>query len=166
MKKTVKITLALKELIYDVQNKTYLTAKSRKTGDNYEQVANMMASDDEENANQVLRSIQNAFGVLKNKLAEYVTEDTKNANDTLDGANNTTVTTEKTLDITLNMPTNFNAAAITAIAAACHAYIVDMSVAEWLIITDKADAKDYADMAENDLQNLREAINKRTRPTY
>ncbi len=63
MRKQVKITLALKELIYDVQNKTYLTARSRKADGNDEMVANMMASDDEENANQVLRSIQNAIGV-------------------------------------------------------------------------------------------------------
>lgn len=166
MRKTIKITLALKELIYDVQNKTYLTARSRKGGDNDEQVANMMASDDEENANQVLRSIQNSIGVLKTKLSEYMAEDTTTDNDALDGANTTTVTTDKTIDITLNMPVNFNAAVVTAITAACHSYIVDMSVAEWFVITDKADAKEYADMATADLQNIREAVNKRCRPVY
>lgn len=166
MRKDITITLALKELIYDVQNKAYLTARSRKNGDNEEQVANMMASDDEENANQVLRSIQNAMGVLKTKLAEYINENTKTANNALDGANNTTVNTDKTINITLNMPVNFNTAMVTAVTAACHAYIVDMAVAEWFIITDKADAKEYADMAVNDLQAIREAINKRSRPVY
>lgn len=166
MRKQVKITLALKELIYDVQNKTYLTARSRKADGNDEMVANMMASDDEENANQVLRSIQNAIGVLKMKLAEYINEDTSTANDTLEGANNTTAETDKTVVITLNMPVNFNAAVVSAVTAACHAYIVDMSVAEWFVITDKPDAAEYANMATADLQNIREAINKRSRPTY
>lgn len=166
MRKDITITLALKELIYDVQNKAYLTARSRKNGDNDEQVANMMASDDEENANQVLRSIQNAMGVLKTKLAEYIKEDTKGANNALEGANNTTVSTDKTVAITLNMPVNFNEAMVTAVTAACHAYVVDMAVAEWFVITDKADAKEYADMAANDLQRIREAINKRNRPVY
>ncbi len=166
MRKKVTITLALKELIYDVQNKAYLTARSRKDGENDEQVANMMASDDEENANQVLRSIQNAIGVLKTKLAEYIVEETTTGNDALEGANNTTVDTDKTVTITLNMPINFNAAVVTAITAACHAYVVDMSLAEWFIITDKADAKEYADMAAADLINIKEAVNKRSRPTY
>lgn len=166
MRKTIKITLALKELIYDVQNKTYLTARSRKSGDNDEQVANMMASDDEENANQVLRSIQNAIGVLKTKLSEYMAEYTTADTNALDGANTTTVDTDKTINITLDMPVNFNTAVVTAITAACHAYIVDMSVAEWFVITDKADAKEYADMAAADLQNIREAVNKRSRPVY
>ncbi len=100
------------------------------------------------------------------KLAEYINEDTSTANDTLEGANNTTVETDKTVVITLNMPVNFNAAVVSAVTAACHAYIVDMSVAEWFVITDKPDAAEYANMATADLQNIREAINKRSRPTY
>lgn len=166
MRKKVTVTLALKELIYDVQNKTYLTARSRKTGDNDETVANMMASDDEENANQVLRSIQNAIAVLKTKLAEYIDETATAANDTLDGANSTTVETDKTVTLTLGMPVNFNSAMVSAVTAACHAYVVDMAVAEWFIITDKPDATEYANMATADLQNIREAVNKRSRPTY
>ncbi len=166
MRKQVKITLAVKELLYDIQNKTYLTGRSRQTGDNPEQVANMMASDDEDNANQVLRSIQNAYGLLTAKLSEYIEADNPTGSNTLDGASNTTLSTDKTLDITLSMPLNFNEAAVPAVTAACHAYIVDSSIAEWFIITDKADAQDYANMAVQDLLNIREAINKRSRPTY
>ncbi len=167
MKKKVTITLALKELIYDVQNKTYLTARSRKTGDNDELVANMMASDDEENANQVLRSIQNAIAVLKTKLSEYIVDTTTTeGTDALDGANSTTVETDEKVSITLSMPVNFNSAVVAAVAEACHAYVVDMSVAEWFVITDKPDATEYANMAAADLQNIREAINKRSRPVY
>ena len=54
-KKTIAITLYMSELIYDVQNKTYLTGRSRTNGTNHEEVANMQANDDDENANQILR---------------------------------------------------------------------------------------------------------------
>ncbi len=60
-KKTITITLYMSELIYDVQNKTYLTGRSRSTGKNHEEVAHMQANDDDENANQIARSIGNAF---------------------------------------------------------------------------------------------------------
>lgn len=34
-KKVIAITLYMSELVYDVQNKTYLTGRSRKTGSNH-----------------------------------------------------------------------------------------------------------------------------------
>ena len=52
--KTISITLDLNEIIYDIQNKTYLTGRSRHGGTNHEQVANMQANGDEESANQIL----------------------------------------------------------------------------------------------------------------
>lgn len=74
-KKTITMTLFVSELVYDIQNKTYLTGRSRQTGTNHEEVANMQANDDDENASQILRSIQNAFGTLKTKLSEWLDED-------------------------------------------------------------------------------------------
>lgn len=82
-KKTITMTLYVSELVYDVQNKTYLTGRSRQTGTNHEEVANMQANDDDENANQILRSIQNAFGTLKTKLSEWLDEDGTTATDEL-----------------------------------------------------------------------------------
>ena len=69
---TIILNLDLAEIVYDVQNKTYLTGKSRKEGANHEFVANMQANDDEENANQVLRSVSAAFSTLKTRLGEYL----------------------------------------------------------------------------------------------
>ena len=46
-KQNVSITLYVSEMLYDIQNKTYLTGRSRQNGQNHEEVANMMASDDE-----------------------------------------------------------------------------------------------------------------------
>ena len=98
-KKAIKITLYMSELIYDVQNKTYLTGRSRQTGTNHEEVANMQANDDDENLNQVLRSIGNAFANIKTKLSEYIKEETTTGT-------NEMLSVDKDLTIGLNMPPN------------------------------------------------------------
>ena len=152
------VTLYMSELIYDVQNKTHLTGRSRGNGQNHEEVANMQANDDEENANQILRSIGNAIALMKTKLSEYLEENVTTSNDILnDGTTNVTVT--------LKMPSNYNKATLDAVSAALHQYIVNMAVGDWFVITDKSDAGDYISMATANLETVREAINKRVRPT-
>lgn len=108
--KTIYLNLDIAEIIYDIQNKTYLTGKSRSDGSNYEQVANMQANDDDENANQVLRSVSMAYSNLKTKLGEYL--------DDLDTtATNELVKTTEPLSLKLTMPSNFNTATIETMAA-------------------------------------------------
>lgn len=219
MKYTLKVTLYISELIYDVQNKASLTGRSRLLpGQNDEQVAHMQASDDEEDANQILRSIQNAFALLKNKLAEYIgdppslisgkpadpsmgevvggttssttdtastsaattasgtstintgsgaTGDIINTNDPLysQRTDNQLLANGGSLVLSLWMPSNFNKYVSDAITANCHQFIVNQALAEWLTITDKEDAKDYFDMAQINIANIREAASKRLRPT-
>lgn len=157
-KKTISITLYMSELIYDVQNKTYLTGRSRNTGDNHEQVANMQANEDEENQNQIVRSIGNAYANLKTKLSEYI-EDSGST------ANNILLSASDNLQINLVMPSNFNPATNDTIGAALHQYIVNSAIGEWFTITNKADAADYLTLAAANLAEIREAINKRVRPT-
>lgn len=155
--KTIAIKLKIKEIIYDVQNKTYLTGKSRREGDNHEQVANMQANDDEENANQVLRSISSAFSTLKMKLGEYLNLDYTTADNKL-------IDDNTSLDLSLMMPSNYNTSTADTVAAAAHQYIVSMAVYDWFIITDKKDAAEYAVLAETCLRIISEAVSKRTRP--
>lgn len=157
-RKSITITLYMSELIYDVQNKTYLTGRSRDNGNNHEEVANMQANDDDENANQVLRSLGNAFGTLKTKLSEYLVEAGTTANDAL-------ISSSTNLTVALTMPSNFNQATNDTITTALHQYMVNMAVADWFIITNKADATDYVNKAVANLQQVRESINKRVRPT-
>ena len=91
-KKTITITLYMSELIYDVYDKTYLTGRSRLDGTNHEKVANMQANDDDENSNQIVRSIGNAFANLKTKLSEYIEETgTTSDNKLLDKKSNLTL---------------------------------------------------------------------------
>ena len=157
-KKVIEITLYMSELIYDVQNKTYLTGRSRQTGTNHEEVANMQANDDDENANQIMRSIGNAFANLKTKLSEYINESDTSTNDKQ-------ISSTGNLTLSLNMPPNYNNASNDTISTALHQYLVNSAIGDWFTITNKNDASDYITLAAANLEQLREAVNKRMRPT-
>ena len=157
-KKTISVTLYTSELIYDVQNKTYLTGRSRQTGNNHEEVAHMQANEDEENENQILRSLGNAFANLKTKLSEYIEESATTATNKL-------LTKNTNLTLALIMPSNFNQATNDTISAALHQYLVNSAIGDWFTITNKNDATDYVTLAAANLEELREAVNKRVRPT-
>lgn len=157
-KKTITITEYMSELLYDIQNKTYLTGRSRQTGANHEEVANMQANDDDENANQIIRSIGNAFANLKTKLSEYLVESGTTSNNAL-------ISGEKNLTLTLQMPGNFNQATNDTISTSVHQYIVNSAIGDWFTITNKNDSSDYVTLAAANLDVIREAINKRVRPT-
>lgn len=154
----ITITLYKSELLYDVENKTYLTGQSRYDGSNHEQVAHMQANEDEENRNQILRSIGNAFGTMKTKLSEYMTSSQEEDS-------NLQIDDEGSFTITLLMPSNYNQATVEALTAALHQYIVNMTIYDWFTITNKQDAADYGTLAAANIEQAREAINKRVRPT-
>lgn len=156
--KTIYLNLDIAEIIYDIQNKTYLTGKSRSDGSNYEQVANMQANDDDENANQVLRSVSMAYSNLKTKLGEYL-EDLDTT------ATNELVKATEPLSLKLSMPSNFNTSTIETMAASAHQYIVSKAVADWFTITHKTDAPEYSALADASLKIITEAVNKRRRPS-
>ena len=152
------ITLYMSEIIYRVQNKTYLTGRSRQNGNNHEEVANMQNNDDEEEKNQILLSIGNAFSTLKTKLAEWL-------NESATTASNVQISENSNLSLSLSMPSNYNKATKDAIATSASDYITNLAIAEWFQITNKTDAKDYYDAAGANLAAIREAANKRVRPT-
>jgi len=152
------ITIDIKELIYDIQNKTYLTGRSRCDGKNYRQVALMQANDDDENYNQIMRSIGNAFARVQNELSEVLDVATYNCDNHLE-------LSDTARAFSLQMPSNFNSAATAAIAAAIHGFIVTSATAEWFMITNKTDTEDYGRQAEESLKLLRESLCKRSRPT-
>ena len=63
------------------------------------------------------------------------------------------------------MPSNYNKATKDSIATMASDYIVNVAIADWFQITNKNDAKDYFDAAGANLASIREAANKRIRPT-
>ena len=154
----IAITIDIQELVYDIQNKTYLTGRSRGDGKNYRQVALMQANDDDENSNQIMRSIRNAIAKVKGELSEVLKA-------TATEADNALHTELSSVTLTLDMPGNFNNAATESIAAAIHRYIVASVTAEWFMITNKPDTEDYASLAEEALETLRESLCKRRKPS-
>lgn len=157
-KKTVTINLSIADIKYDIQDKTYLTGRSRYDGNNEELTANMRANDDEENLNQIMRSVTNAFSNLKTFLAEYIV-------DLGITADNKLLSASTDLSLALSLPSNFNESGRTTIANGCHQYIVNSAISEWFLITNKADAADYVTLAQNSLKVVRNAINRRTPPS-
>jgi hypothetical protein len=162
-KKSVTITLKKDELIDDIHNKTYLTGESRKNGSNHEDVAHMKSNDDEEDMDQILRSIKNAFSNLKTKLSEYLIS---TDSDSKVAANNGSIGDDDgDLTLVLSMPSNYNVSTADTVADAAHQYVVNSVIADWFTITNKTDAEDYGKMAEVNLSIILEAVNKRLRPT-
>ncbi len=163
-KKIISITLYVSELTYGVQNNTYLTGRTHLNGNNFEHVANMQANDDIENANQISRSIGNAFATLKMELNEYLEENDVTANNILPDTSINLNDAPKTLTLSLMMPTNFNNAVKDTISTAAHQYIVNTAISDWFTITNKEEAQDYLKQAAMNLVQIKKAINKRIRP--
>lgn len=160
-KQSITITLYLAMLYYDVKNKTFLTGRSRDNGTNHEEVANMKANDDEEDASQIMQSINTAIGVLKNKMSEYCEDVVAESSDK---ASMVLLSNDATVKFTLVMPSNYNSSVTDAISTAAHNYVVYVATSDWFVITNKADAQDYTTLAAAQLEIIREAINKRVRP--
>lgn len=157
MKQTLNLQLKMSEIIYDIQNKTYLTGRSISNGTPTSHIANMQANDDDENAAQILRSITTAFAVLHNRLAEYLDmEVTLSGNDSLSATDN--------ISLTLSMPSNFNGSVSRTVGEAIHQFIVATAITDWFAITAKGETTDYTPVAEKSLAILEEALCKRSRP--
>lgn len=156
-KKKVTVTIKIKQLLYDIENETYLRGRTIQNKENHKEVASMYASEDEENLEKILRSIKKGFAEVKTELSDYSEEDgTSSDNARYDG------TTDLTLNLT--MPSNFNEAATTGVGEAIHDYLKNTAIGEWYLVTNKADAEEYITLAQKSLVNIQQAVSKRSRP--
>lgn len=161
-KKTVTVTLETKEIKFDVMNKSHLTGEARNAeSKDYRVTANMQASEDDDEAYQILRSICSAFSHLKVELGEYLHEDSS----TSDNRINKAVENGEKLTLSFLLPSNFDNCACDSLGDMLHEYIVDRTLSEWFVITDKEDAQTYAALAANALSRAKQALYKRKRPT-
>lgn len=162
-KKTLTVSLQVKELMYDITNKAYLTGRAREAeaSKNYEAASNMQASEDEEDSTQLRRSIATHFTSLKSLLGEYLNE----TSTTSDNLINNEIDTDGILKLNFKLPSNYNNASADSLGKGIHSYIVDLSLADWFTITNKADAQDYLAHAQVSLENVKRALYKRSRPT-
>lgn len=156
-KKTITITLHISEITYDVQNKTYITGRSRSDGSNYEDVAHLQMSDDDEEKNQLMRSIGNAVSSLRSGLGEYIEVAGLSGDNIL-------ASEDENIIVKLNLPDNYNEAMTDTISSAMHQYIVNTALADWLTMTDKQDAADYLTFAAANIERIKDALYKRSRP--
>ncbi len=122
--KTITITLKKEEILYDVENTTYLIGNSRSTGDNFEQVSNIQNSGEGEDRNFILRSVENAFDEVKRNLSRYIDE-TKVA------ANNELMVETGDFVLSLNVVDMFNEASTDSLKSAAHGYIVSSALMDW-----------------------------------
>lgn len=161
-KKELTVQLQVKELMYDITNKAFLTGRAREAekSKDYEAASNMQASEDEEDSTQLRRSMATHFTSLKSLLGEYLDEDKT----TSDNLINKEIDEDSVLTLQFRLPSNYNNASADSLGKGIHAYIVDMTLADWFTITNKADAKDYIDLASVSLENVKRALYKRSRP--
>ena len=160
-KKTLTVIQEVKELIYDIQNKAYLTGQAREAGGmGYQAASNMQASDDDENSYQIRRSLANAFSSLKSLLGEYLNEDKT----TSDNLVNEEIDNDGQLSLEFLLPSNYNNASADSLGNGIHAYLVDMALGDWFTITNKEDAQTYISHSAVSLETVKRALYKRSRP--
>lgn len=159
----ITITLKVKELIYDVANKTYLTGRSREAegSKNYEASSNMQASDDEENSYQIRRSLSNAFSSVKSALSEYLLDSSTSSDNLISEA----IDEDGELELQFSMPSNFSTSSVSALGNSIHSYLVDIALADWFSITNKEDAETYIAHSALSLESAKRSLYKRKRPT-
>lgn len=160
-KKTLTVTQQVKELIYDIQNKAYLTGQAREAGGmGYQAASNMQASNDDDNSYQIRRSLANAFSSLKSLLGEYLNEDKT----TSDNLVNEEIDNDGQLSLEFLLPSNYNNASADSLGNGIHAYLVDMALGDWFTITNKEDAQTYIAHSAVSLETVKRALYKRSRP--
>lgn len=160
-KKTLTVTQQVKELIYDIQNKAYLTGQAREAGGmGYLAVSSIQASDDDENSYQIRRSLANSFSSLKSLLGEYLNED-KTTSDNLIYQE---IDNDGQLSLEFLLPTNYNNSSADSLGDGIHAYLVDMALGDWFTITNKEDAQSYIAHSAMSLETVKRALYKRSRP--
>lgn len=122
--KTITITLAKDELLYDIENTSYLVGNSRSTGDNFEQVSNIQNSGEGEDRNFILRSAENAFNEVKRNLSRYIDETKTDTNNDLMVATGDFILTLEVVDM-------FNEASTDTLKSAAHEFIVSSALMDW-----------------------------------
>ena len=158
-RKSLTITLYMSELIYDFQNKAFLTGRSRRSADmDAEAASNIQASDDDEDKNQALRSIQNAYSQLLVEFSESIQTDNGTT------ASNELINDSANIVINLSLPSNYPLALKDALTSSIHDYIINKALMDWFIITNPNESNTYAELSVAAIKNLHEVFNRRERP--
>lgn len=161
-KKIVTITEEVKELIFDIQNKTYLIGQSHESdGKNkYESASDIQISDEEDKLYQVRCSLSSALSSMKVLLCEYLSEEINTSDNLIQNE----IESEKQLILILKLPQNYNDSSIESLSKGIHSYLVDMSLADWFSIVDIEKAEAYRKSAVENWRMVKSALYMRKRP--
>lgn len=159
---TYTVTIQVKEIVYDIQNKTHMAGVARKAanGEAYELTSHMQASDDDDHAYQVLRSITSAIGAAKVSLGEYLNESGTTSDNLIPSA----VDKKESVELAFLMPSNFDETAMGSLSSGIHDYITYRSIYDWYKITAPNEAAGMLEQANASLEQARQALYKRKRP--
>ena len=155
-KKTITITQQVKELIFDIKNKTYIAGRVREAEGtkNFESASLMTVSDDTEINYQIRRSLSYAFSLLKSMLHEHISQEGTTGSNLI----NEEIDNDGELVLSLNMSNDFSNVSIDALGMSIHQYLVDMALAEWYTITNKEEAQIYNAHSEVSWNNIKHAL--------
>lgn len=153
----VTITLHMSELLYDIDNETWLVGESQFNGENRQAVSLMQSGEDEESRNHFLRDISTAIGNLSSALKEYQFAGNEHSSNLLPSP-------ESDIVMTLAMPNNFDISSVGALTDAIHQYIFNFAISRWFNATAKDAAAPYLESATAYLSQVREIAGRRVRP--
>ena len=160
-KKNITVTLESKEIRFDIMTRSHLAGKVRGAeGKDYRVASYMQVAQDDESDYPILRFIGKAFSWLKSELNEYLHEEGSTSNNRIDKI----IENGEQLKLQFIMPSNFDNTTCDSLGDLLHEYIVDRTLSEWFVITDKEEVKDYAALAADALDSVRRALHKRERP--
>lgn len=155
---TITLTIATKDIEYEIANKTYLAGMALGETDNQIQSSESQVDYGEESHSaQIQTSIINAFSKVWDILSEYISY----------GSNPYMSRTSlpEVLTINLNMPSNFKESETDVLMMAIHKYIVVYSMAEWFSLFRPKEAEYYINSVEGSMSEIYQATEKRNRPT-
>lgn len=156
--KTIVITLKKAEILYDIENTSFIVGNSRSTGTNFEQVSNIQNSGEGEDRNFILRSIETAFGEVKRNLSRFIDE-TKLADD------NTLMEETGDLIISLDVVDVFNEASTESLKSSIHEYIVSSSLLDWFASVKPDEMPIYDNRKNEAAVNMLSALYRKKAPS-
>lgn len=161
--KILTIRLKVSDVVYDIRNKAWLTARARDNGTNYKQVAFLKPDNEGGDLSQVKRSIGSAWSAINKLLVEYIPTSDLPAREDFVATPNADETGEY-LEVTLWLPNNYNEGTREILADLLHRYIVASALGEWLRLNVAPDADKYFAEAARIYDEVWAVLGARVRP--
>lgn len=163
MKKTVKLTFQVRELMYDIANKAHLIGQAQSAKGAAPDVTDLLqAGGTEAQVYELKRSIARAYNKACSLMGEFMAGRETLADDDL---MDTELSSDAQLTMYLHVPYNYDENATPALAEGMHAYLVCTALSLWLSVMGDGSAEMYATLAEEGAAMAVAAVFGRKRPT-